>query len=192
MNRESILRSFGMSTMLLKSDLKKIEDKYGIDLGFSTDPPAENFYHGQFDVSIQEEATEMATHYELFYCLETSIRSLIKDVLGPDGTNNWWDPAYVPQQILDRVQERQKKEREEGITQRSDEPIDYTTFGELSEIIKKNWVSFGGILNDQKAVENIMTRLNTLRGPIAHCTPLAEDEVVRLKLTVKDWFRSLL
>ena len=37
----------------------------------------------------------------------------------------------------------------------------------------------------------IMTSLNTLRAPIAHCSPLAEDEVVRFQLTVKDWFRLM-
>jgi hypothetical protein len=34
-----------------------------------------------------------------------------------------------------------------------------------------------------------MANLNMLRGPIAHCSPLAEDEVLRLQLTVRDWFR---
>jgi len=36
-----------------------------------------------------------------------------------------------------------------------------------------------------------MANLNTLRGPIAHCTLLAEDEVVRLRLSVRDWFRQM-
>ncbi len=32
-----------------------------------------------------------------------------------------------------------------------------------------------------------MFSLNMLRGPIAHCCPLSEDEVDRLRLAVKDW-----
>jgi Family of unknown function (DUF5343) len=36
-----------------------------------------------------------------------------------------------------------------------------------------------------------MTSLNVLRGPIAHCCPLAEDEVARLRLALKDWFRLM-
>jgi len=35
-----------------------------------------------------------------------------------------------------------------------------------------------------------MANFNTLRGPIAHCTLLPEDEVVRLRLSVQDWFRQ--
>lgn len=42
-----------------------------------------------------------------------------------------------------------------------------------------------------KAFTKVMGNLNLLRGPIAHCSPLAEDEVVRLRLTLKDWFRLM-
>lgn len=33
-----------------------------------------------------------------------------------------------------------------------------------------------------------MANLNVLRGPIAHCSPLAEREVLRLQITIEDWF----
>ena len=54
-----------------------------------------------------------------------------------------------------------------------------------------SWPLFGSVLNDPKAVETVMARLNALRGPIAHCSPLADDEILRLSLTVKDWFRMM-
>jgi len=47
------------------------------------------------------------------------------------------------------------------------------------------------MLTSVKAVERVMARLNSIRGPIAHCSPLAEDEIVRLRLTVRDWFRLM-
>jgi hypothetical protein len=61
----------------------------------------------------------------------------------------------------------------------------------VSEIIKTNWDVFGDLFNSPKAVERVMSNLNTLRGPIAHCSPLAEDEIVRLRLSVRDWFRLM-
>ena len=77
-------------------------------------------------------------------------------------------------------------------TPRSSDPIDYTTFGELGEIIKSNWSIFGGaVFNEIKAVEKVMANLNSLRNPIAHCCALAEDEVVRLHLSLRDWFRMM-
>jgi hypothetical protein len=39
--------------------------------------------------------------------------------------------------------------------------------------------------------QKVMSTLNTLRGPIAHCSPLAQDEVVRLKPAVRAWFRLM-
>jgi hypothetical protein len=39
---------------------------------------------------------------------------------------------------------------------------------------------FGSTFSSVKAVEHVMANLNSLRGPIAHCSPLAEDEIVRL------------
>lgn len=192
MKIDDAIRSFGMTNMLVQTELHKVEKEYGIDLGIaivdsSGNKPLENL----FDLAVQTEAREMAMHYELFYCLEKSIRSLIDDVLNPDDETDLWSETFVPPPILERVDGRRKKEKEEGITPRSSKAIDYTTFGELAEIIKKNWILFGSILNDSKAVEKVLTRLNTLRGPIAHCSPLAEDEVLRLTLTVRDWFRLL-
>jgi hypothetical protein len=77
------------------------------------------------------------------------------------------------------------------MTQRSTELIDYTTFGELSVIISANWDLFKTVLTDQRAVARVLANLNLLRNPVAHCSPMAADEVERLRLSVKDWFRLM-
>jgi hypothetical protein len=59
----------------------------------------------------------------------------------------------------------------------------------LGEVIKTNWDVFAATFSSKKAVEKVMASLNMLRGPVAHFSPLAEDEVLRLQLTVRDWFR---
>ena len=69
--------------------------------------------------------------------------------------------------------------------------IDYSTFGELGEILKANSETFGDMLRDLAGVQRILSNLNTLRGPIAHCKSLADDEVVRLHLGLSDWFRQM-
>jgi hypothetical protein len=83
------------------------------------------------------------------------------------------------------------REKDAAVTARSDDPIDYTNFGELGEIIKQNWDLFGSVFDSPRAVEKVISGLNLLRGPIAHCSALSEDEVVRLRLSVKDWFRLM-
>lgn len=83
------------------------------------------------------------------------------------------------------------READTGYTRRSEDKIDYTTFGELRQIVKLNWDAFSDKFRSINAFNNIMITLNTLRVPIAHCTPFAEDEIIRLELTVKDWFRLI-
>lgn len=186
------LRSFGMSGYLLTDDIRQIERKFGIELGHA---PAEtgdpSSYYPQFDQSIRAQAAEMAAHYELFYCLEQSIRDLLTAVLFEKSGSSWWSPGTIPDKIVSDVSDRIQREVDSGFSQRSDKELDYTNFGELSVIITFNWDVFGAVFSSKRAVDRIMNSLNLLRGPIAHCSPLASDEVDRLHLTVKDWFRAM-
>ena len=104
--------------------------------------------------------------------------------------SDWW-AKLVPQVVHDNANKNRTREIESGVTPRSADLIDYTTFGELGEIIKANWALFSDTFSDIKAVENTLARLNTLRAPIAHCAVLADDEVVRLRLSLRDWFRLM-
>ena len=60
-----------------------------------------------------------------------------------------------------------------------------------SSLSINNWDIFGSLFNRKKAVEEVMASLNTLRNPIDHCSMLAEDEQLRLRVTVRDWFRLM-
>lgn len=190
---EGHIRSFGMSGMLVCDELKAIENRFAVHLGhapvLNAEAPEE--YYPQFEQSVRQEANEMAKHYELFYCLEKSIRKLIAETLQESSGADWWQSGVVPEDIVQEVEKNINRERDSGVTPRSDAPIDYTTFGELSKIIIGNWSRFEPTLTSRRAVEKVMASLNTLRGPIAHCCPLAEDEIIRLNLAVKDWFRMI-
>ena len=193
MNKSAAIKTFAMTNMLIEADLYKIEQKYQIDLGRGSSQPTkiEATYFSQFDTELKAEAKRMARHYEVFYCLEKSIRQLIIDVFESNGDEEWWN-NLVPKEVKDNVKKSIKRDKEAAVTPRSTDPIDYTTFGELGEIIKSNWSIFGGaIFNERKALEKVMSALNSLRNPIAHCSPLAEDEVLRLDLTLRDWFRLI-
>jgi hypothetical protein len=191
MNRAGAVKSFAMTNMLLEADLDKIEEQYEIDLGRnnSSENKIEGTYYPQFSANLRAEAKKMSEHYLIFYCLEKTIRELIIDVFEASGDTDWWE-NLVPDQVKQNVSKSKKRENESGVTPRSSDEIDYTTFGELGEIIKSNWSLFGGVVfKDIKAVEKVMANLNSLRNPIAHCSALAEDEVLRLDLSLRDWFR---
>ena len=196
MNKRTInhIRSFGMSGFLVSEELREIEQEYNLELGHlsSNAQDVDSEYYPQFEQTVRAEANRMSQYYELFYCLETSIRKLISETLSDAESANWWDSERITPAIREEVRKRIQKEIDNGVTRRSDDQIDYTTFGELSVIITGNWDIFGGtIFNSKRAVERVMSSLNLLRGPIAHCCPITVDEVDRLHLTVKDWFRTM-
>lgn len=194
MARNESLKVFLMTAQLIEEDLDAIERDLALDLGrdrvTATGEAAD--YYPQIEHAFRAEAKAMAPHYEVFYSLERTIRTLVADSLDAADGPSWWnDPNRVPQKIKDDCESRLKKEEDTGVTRRSDNPLDFSTFGELGQIITSNWDVFGSLFNSEKAVTRIMANLNTLRGPIAHCTLLAEDEIVRLRLTVRDWFRQM-
>jgi hypothetical protein len=191
--QEETVKLFGMTNQLLEHDLDRIEEEFAIDLqrGHQAQAAPDETYYPQIEASIRAEAAAMAPHYEVFYSLERSIRTFVAELLRAEEGEDWWNGGRVPQQIKSDAEGRRKKEIDTGITTRSDDLLDFTNFGELGEIIKQNWDVFGASLSSVKAVERVMANLNTLRGPIAHCSPLAEDEVVRLQLSVRDWFRLM-
>jgi hypothetical protein len=188
------LKVFLMTAQLMEEDLDEVEQNLALDLGrernTATGEAAD--YYPQIEHAFRAEAKEMAPHYEVFYSLERTIRTLVADSLEAADSAGWWsDPNRVPQKIKDDCENRLKKEEDTGVTLRSEDPLDFSTFGELGQIITSNWDVFGALFKSEKAVTRIMANLNTLRGPIAHCTLLAEDEVVRLRLSVRDWFRQM-
>jgi hypothetical protein len=189
---ETLLRSFGMSGYQLTEEILSIEKVFKIAMGHvsETNKASEDLYYGQFEQQVRTEASEMAVHYKAFYCLEKSIRKLISETMEEVVGASWWDSGKNQQCVKD-VSDRIQREIDSGVTRRSMDHLDYTTFGELSGIITGNWDIFGSIFNSKRAVERVLANLNTLRGPIAHCSRLSEDEVIRLQLTVRDWFRTM-
>lgn len=191
---ESDVKSFGMTNMLIESEIDQLEQKLGLKLRNDsnkedTQNEIEKAYFPQFAEALRLEAAEMARSYELFYCLEKTIRLQITELLKENKGADWWNDKVVPQHIFGEVKKRILRERESGITPRSTDQLDYTNFGELGEIIKANWGLFASVFNNIKAVEKVMSNLNSLRNPIAHCSVLAEDERLRLDLSLRDWFR---
>ena len=186
---EDEIKLFAMTNQLIEHSLDRVEREQAVDLGRGDKRGSDidEAYYPQIESAIRAEAAQMAPHYEIFYSLETTIRGNVRDQLAAQ-SEDWWNDL-IPEAIRQDAERVQQRDRDSGVTPRSDDPIDFLTFGQLSETIKANWDIFAATFSSKKAVEKVMASLNMLRGPIAHFSPLAEDEVVRLQLTVRDWFR---
>jgi hypothetical protein len=187
---EDGLKHFILNNLAIRADLRDVENRHDVQFLSDTSASQKERYYPQFTDRLRREAEQMSNHYKIFYCLENFLRELITSKLEDEQGEKWWDTA-VPDVVKKNASDNRKKEITSGNTPRSDLLIDFTTFGELGEIIKANWAVFGDVFKDPRAVENIMSRLNTLRGPIAHCKLLAEDEIVRLDLSLRDLFRQM-
>ncbi len=176
---------FVLKCAVLKTELDKASGKVPLGSQSAITPLLAQVAH-----HVRINAEKMAEYYKIFYLLENDIRELIDDTMSEAHGPDWWN-SKAPASAKDECKLNQKREREAGVTSRSVRELDYISFGQLGDIIRANYADFGGILSNEGAMGRVMHALNLLRAPIAHCGVLAEDEVDRLELAVKDWFRLL-
>lgn len=162
---DGLVRAFGMSGLQIVSDLQQVEADHAINLGLVAKAEKDRKASGyeQFESELRQEAARMSEFYEVFYCLENSIRKLVKGIMIEAEGADWWlsdrvDEARIRKEALGR----RTKEVNSGITPRSDGLMDYTTFGELSQLITDNWDIFDPVFSSKTAVSNIANQLNLL------------------------------
>lgn len=192
MRHDHAIRLFGLNNLSIEAEVRQVEQQFDLNLGHRDrrQDETDRAYYPQFSQRLRDEAASMARHYSIFYCLENFVRELIVERLEEQYGADWWDQA-VPEGVRKNAADNKERENAAAVTPRSELLIDYTTFGELGDIIQKNWDIFGDMFRDTKAVRRVLTNLNTLRAPIAHCNALADDEVIRLHLSLRDWFRQM-
>jgi Swt1-like HEPN len=187
-NLSDVLKIFGMQNFMLEAELARLE-RDGLEIGHSQTLEKDDVVDTElFEADIIAQAKKMADFYVLYYSLENTIRRLIfgrlQEQYGPD----WWEEK-VPNGIKSGVADKQKKEKDTPMSIRSEEPLSYTNFGELIGIMDSNWSDFSDTIRSQRAMQQILSQLNLIRNVVAHSNELSEDEIVRLKLLIKDWFR---
>lgn len=189
---KNIVRLFGMSALQLSTEKKELQKRLNIKLSpHEFNPERDPDYYPQFDLDVRNTADKMAKYYEIFYCLENSVRRIVRERMEAKyKKKDWWTEA-VHQTIRDEVKKRIERDLDSGFTMRSEDHLDFANFGELQNIIEKDWDAFEELFTSRNAAKKVLTSLNSLRGPIAHCCALADDEVLRLHLTMKDWFRLM-
>ena len=137
---DDTLNNFGMSNLRLENSLKQVERNLKISLRARqpTDGQIDKRYYPQFEAQLRHMAEQMAEYYQVFYCLENSIRTLVSSRLSEGKGPGWWDECVQPR-IRQDVSDRIQRELDMAVSVRSPNPIDYTTFGELQQIISVNW-----------------------------------------------------
>src|SRR6056297_486919 len=121
---DGYLRAFGMSAGQMTSELRSLEKRLDLEILDSkrerVAKKTENYE--QFEADLRKEAADMAELYEVFYCLENSIRRLVSAMLFEAEGVNWWDSDRVNEDRIRRpCKDRRSKEVDHAVTPRSDQ-----------------------------------------------------------------------
>lgn len=185
---DKLLERFAFKNLMLETDLFTLEES-GVDIQhIDTVSQKDIVDKDLFEHDILASARKMARFYVYYYAFENSIRRLIDGRMEEKHGINWWD-SKAPEGVRTNVSKNQEKEKETAMAIRSDNPMDYTNFGELIDIINANWEDFSDTIRSRKAMESVISQFSKIRNVIAHSGELEEDDIFRLKLLIKDWFR---
>ena len=148
---------FAIHNQSAEHELDRVEERYGVDLqrGHAKSLASDEDYYPQIEGAIRAEASMMAPYYEIFYSLEKTIRGLVRDVLEESEGEGWWSSPRVPDNIRKVCDKRMKREVDTGVTIRSTDPLDFSTFGELGELMTENWDLFGGQFTSKSAITRV-------------------------------------
>ncbi len=144
------------------------------------------FYRSEFEPQVIKAAQETANFYILNYCIENTVRRLISRTLETKYGSNWWSEK-VSQTIRDKVKMRQQQESDSPMSIRSNDPLAYTMFLELMEIIDDNWQDFSNQIRSRIAMKQKLLALNGLRTVVAHNVELNDREKKRFEIYAEDW-----
>lgn len=134
-------------------------------------------------------AQRMSIVYTAVHAFENMIRQLVVATMAEGYQEEWWTKA--PERIQKRVQTRMEadaKFRWHG--KRGGSEITYCDFGDLSSIIVTNWSHFEDVLVNLEWVKALLNSLEISRNIIMHGGVLAQEDIERIGMNIRDWIRQ--
>jgi hypothetical protein len=142
------------------------------------------------------DAKKMAEIYPLIYIFENSVRNFIRKAMDKAFPEGWWNEKRIP---VDPFRKANSRKEEEGKNPwhgtRSDNMLDYVDLDEVEKVISRNVETltpyFKGLPKDIEWLKVKIKELYPSRNVIAHCNPLSDDDIERVKVICRDWQKQL-
>ncbi len=142
------------------------------------------------------DAKKMAEVYPLIYIFENSARNFIRKAMNKAFPEGWWNEKRIP---VDPFRKANSRKDEEGKNPwhgtRSSNMLDYVDLDEVEKVISRNAETltpyFKGLPKDIEWLKIKIKELYPSRNVIAHCNPLSNDDIERVKVICRDWQKQL-
>jgi hypothetical protein len=136
-------------------------------------------------------AKAIAVVYTAIAAFENSVRALVTKTLMDKYQEEWWGKG-VSNSIRDRAQKRIEDEQSaKWHAQRGHDPINYTTFGDLKNIMQNNWDSFEDLIGSLTWASGIFDVIERSRNVIMHSGMLEREDIDRLGVNIRDWVKQV-
>ena len=140
-----------------------------------------------FPEDLLKESMDMSDCYQILYCFENDLRKVISDVMLESIGSDWWEQC-VRQSIRDDVKRNQTAEQNSVYYGRIDDPLYFTTLGDLKEIVTENYEYFENYFRSKRFVDELLFQINRLRVVVGHNCMLENMDIKTLKQNIERWY----
>lgn len=129
--------------------------------------------------------------YAAIAAFENSARTLVAKTLMDKYQEEWWEKG-TSVGIRERAQKRMEEEQSaKWHAQRGLDPINYTTFGDLRNMMQNNWDEFEDLIGNLAWVTGIFDVIERSRNVIMHSGNLEREDIERLGMNIRDWVKQV-
>lgn len=140
---------------------------------------------------IRAGSLHMRRAYRLLYVMENIVRDLIASRLEEVDGPEWFDKRATAPMKRAVEQRKAAEEKNQWHAGRNRAPIYYLDFSDLSKLLINHWSEFEELLPPQTWVQSRLEEAERSRNVIAHTNLLADEEVSRLEMYLRDWIKQI-
>jgi hypothetical protein len=154
---------------------------------------SESLCINDLDEEIVIRAKKMSIVFTAISSFENTVRNFVSKVLLESFGENWWIKS-VQDNIRTKAESRKEEENKiRWHTNRGDSLINYTDFGDLVNIMKKNenWPLFEPHLVSIEWANQIIKSIERSRNVIMHSGDLSNEDIERIGTYIRDWIKQI-
>lgn len=141
------------------------------------------------DSDLLIEAQRMSVVYAALHSFENAVRATVTKAMAEKHGETWWEK--VPERIRKSAKSRMDEDSKfrwhgaRGATE-----INYCDFGDLSSIIVTNWDVFEDLLGNMEWAKAALNALEKSRNIVMHGGSVANEDIERIGMNIRDWIRQ--